>query len=279
MAVTEDFYYVEGNAPVKSLIHDLVEHITAKATDPYKWTLVYPSAVANIKDYAIISTKNLYGDTVFYTKLERSGAATPTSSEQAILDKYNASRPYTQAEYDLLVRYAGSLDYGDLFNFELSTLKGDIASVDDTYQNNLSAIMKCRGITNNDEITLAHKYLTGAAMTQTEQAEFQGIKDAHALTAQELSDWTAMKTRRKLSNNNIIGILLKQYFEFSLTSSEQSALAGYRQSLELSDYEKNILTRIQGNMDNRNHINIAIGTAIEDSQYMDVDDKKSCASN
>lgn len=47
MAVTEDFYYVEGNTGVKNLVKTLVTEITQNA-GIYKWDLVVPASIDDI---------------------------------------------------------------------------------------------------------------------------------------------------------------------------------------------------------------------------------------
>lgn len=61
MAVTEDFYYVEGNTSVKNLVKTLVTEITQNA-GIYKWDLILPNSIDDIGSSATSETVNLITD-------------------------------------------------------------------------------------------------------------------------------------------------------------------------------------------------------------------------
>lgn len=61
MAVTEDFYYVEGNTSVKNLVKTLVTEITQNA-GIYKWDLVVPDSIDKIGSTSEGTTINLITD-------------------------------------------------------------------------------------------------------------------------------------------------------------------------------------------------------------------------
>ncbi|MEY7998597.1 hypothetical protein AB8U03_00025 [Clostridium sp. Mt-5] len=114
MAVTEDFYYVEGNTSVKNLVKALVTEITQNA-GIYKWDLVVPSSIDNIgaslepetvnlitdgsttdkvqteytinkqSDTCIIKATTSYGKT-FYVKIDRVSKDLSVEEKQAIVN-------------------------------------------------------------------------------------------------------------------------------------------------------------------------------------------------
>lgn len=273
--MADNFYYVEGNTSVKDIIKTLVNEITQKAAT-YNWTLVYPTELASITDYAIVSTKNLYCDKVFYTKFERSAATIPTSGEQALIDKYNNSKPLTTEQYDLIQRYIGSLDIGKItgqingITYNESTVFKIEPTLRTEDQNTfIQFVRTVRNIVDDAEATLIYKYLEGIALTTDEQNQYQAFKQAHELTSEEITDWTQLKADRKFYTDTIVVILLKERLAPNLLSnSDQNSLASYRQTMELSDSEMQNLARLKSGMDNRNHIEITIGTEIEDKQVM-----------
>lgn len=115
MAVTEDFYYVEGNTSVKNLVKTLVKEITQNA-GIYKWDLVVPASIDDIgsngtpktinlitdgsttsvvpttievpqqNDTCILKTSTSYGKT-FYVKIERTSREL-TKAENAIVQTF-----------------------------------------------------------------------------------------------------------------------------------------------------------------------------------------------
>ncbi|WPC42971.1 hypothetical protein [Clostridium sp. JS66] len=265
--MADEFYYVEGSSSVKNIVKSLVTEIVGNATDIYKWTLVYPNDVGIITDYAVISTKNLYCDKVFYTKFERSAATTPTSAQQAIVDKYNNSKPYTDEQIALLKRYIGSLDLGKFISNEVSLIKKDSSTLSEDEQELLQFVISVRNIS-DVELQLAKKYLLGESMTTDEENQYQVFKESHILTAEELQKVTDLKKNKKIFSDYIITVILKEAMGITLTSGEQSTLASYRQSLELTDSEMQQYAKIVGSLDNRNHLEITVGTKIEDQQVM-----------
>lgn len=66
---TENFYYTEGATTVQNFVQDITKEITDKS-GIYKWNLVYPTTLENIKNKAIISTTTTYNKT-FYMQIER----------------------------------------------------------------------------------------------------------------------------------------------------------------------------------------------------------------
>ncbi|WP_206154849.1 hypothetical protein [Clostridium muellerianum] len=273
--MSDDFYYVEGNSSVKDIIKSIIKEITQKA-GTYAWSLVYPNNTDAIKDYALISTKNLYCDKVFYTKFERSAATIPTGNEQKLIDKYNNSKPLTTEQYNLMKRYIGSLDIGKITGYinnsyysESNVLKKESGMRTDDENTFTQFVRTVRNITDDAEITLIYKYLNGIALNTSEQNQYQVFKEAHELTSSEINEWTKLKKDRKFYSDSIVIILLKEYLMPDLLSnSDRSSLASYRQSIELTDLEMQQLARLKAGMDNRNNISISIGTEIEDKQVM-----------
>lgn len=117
MAVTEDFYYVEGNTSVRNLVKSLVDEITQKA-GAYTWELVFPATVDAIgvkttktvnlindgsttsQAYQKIYNLDYYNDTCilkattrfgksFYLKIER-GSRDLTVDEKTAIVSFNA---------------------------------------------------------------------------------------------------------------------------------------------------------------------------------------------
>ncbi|KAA8676210.1 hypothetical protein [Clostridium sp. HV4-5-A1G] len=114
MAVTEEFYYVEGNTSVKNLVKTLVTEITQNA-GIYKWDLVAPASIDDIgasaapetinlitdgsitdkvqteytvnkqNDTCIIKATTSYGKT-FYVKIDRVARELTTKEKQAIVN-------------------------------------------------------------------------------------------------------------------------------------------------------------------------------------------------
>ena len=114
MAVTEEFYYVEGNTSVKNLVKTLVTEIIQNA-GIYKWDLVAPASIGDIgasaapetinlitdgsitdkvqteytvnkqNDTCIIKATTSYGKT-FYVKIDRVARELTTKEKQAIVN-------------------------------------------------------------------------------------------------------------------------------------------------------------------------------------------------
>ncbi|AKA70124.1 hypothetical protein [Clostridium scatologenes] len=265
--MADEFSYVEGATSVKDIVKNLVTEITQNATAIYKWTLVSPTTVADITNYAVVSTKNLYCDKVFYTRFERSAATTPTSAQQAVVDKYNNSKPYTDEQIALLKRYMGSLDLGKFVYSEVNLIKKDPTTLSEDEQTLLQFVIDVRALTDY-EVQLARKYLLGQSMTTDEENQYQVLKELHTLTAEEVVKITELKKDKKITSDYIITIILKEAMGFISTAGEQSSLASYRQSLELTDKEMQQISLILGSLDNRNHLEITVGTEIEDKQIM-----------
>ncbi|AWI04142.1 hypothetical protein [Clostridium drakei] len=275
--MADNLYYSEGSTSVKDIIKTLVNEITQKAIAAYKWTLVYPTDSSTITDHAIVSTHNLYCDRTFYTKFERSAATIPTSDQQKLINKYNNSKPLTDEQYKLMASYVESLDFGKINAFingvtyyETTVFKKDSSSLNVDETTFIQLVRTIRNITDDYEVTLIYKYLNGIAMTQDEQNRYQTFKESHELTSNEAIDWTALKNNRKFYSDNIVIILLKEHLAPNLLStSDQNSLASYRQSMELTNTEMLALSQLKAGMDNRNHIEITIGTAIQDVQVME----------
>lgn len=61
MAVTEDFYCIEGNTSVKNLMRSIITEITQNA-GIYKWDLVIPDSIDKVGAAIDGSTINLIAD-------------------------------------------------------------------------------------------------------------------------------------------------------------------------------------------------------------------------
>lgn len=267
MAITENFYYVEGNTSVKDIIKSIAKEITQNA-GIYNWELVYPLKADEIKDFSLIKATTSYGKD-FYIRLERTAALTPTSTEQQLLDKEKYSKPFSNAEILLLNKYIESMP---LTNGEKSLIKKapDTLTVDE--QTQMQGLRIRKKITNDRELLLLRKYHNGESLTTAEQNELDTYRNAHNLNAQELIDFNDLKNNRKLYSDSIILTLYNQYAGNVLTPSEQSVLASYRISMELTQDEKEKLALLKGQMDNRNHMYISIGNEIhETNRIIDVD--------
>ena len=138
MAVTEDFYYVEGNTSVKNLVKTLVTEITQNA-GIYKWDLVVPSSINDIgtngtpktinlitdgsttqlvtttittskqNDTCILKTTTLYGKT-FYVKIERPDREL-TTEENDIIKKFASAHTYYNGSTYIHRTDAEALEY------------------------------------------------------------------------------------------------------------------------------------------------------------------------
>lgn len=67
--IEENFYYTEGHTLVKNIIKDLTKEFTESAK-LYKWTLVYPSSLSEIKNFSLIKCTTTYKKD-FYISLEK----------------------------------------------------------------------------------------------------------------------------------------------------------------------------------------------------------------
>ncbi|WP_142415399.1 hypothetical protein [Hathewaya massiliensis] len=270
MAITENFYYIEGSTSVKDIIKNLTKEITTNA-GTYKWDLVYPTTVDTIKDFSLIKATTSYNKE-FYVRFERTAALTPTSEEQQLLDKENYSKPFTEEEIKLLNRYVESMP---LTYEEKNLIKKNPDTLTTDEQTKMQELRMRKRLSDERELLLLRKYNNGESLSTAEQNELDTLKNAHDLTAQELKDWNDLKTNRRLYYDSIILIMYKQYSSLELTSSEQSSLASYRQQMELTQNEKEKLALLKGQMDNRNHMYIAIGKEIHDTKkILNVDGKQ-----
>ncbi|WMJ80977.1 hypothetical protein RBU49_01620 [Clostridium sp. MB40-C1] len=261
MAITESFYYVEGSSNVKNIIKSLTKEVTKNA-GIYSWNLVYPDTVDQIKDFSLIKATTSYNKE-FYVRFERTAALTPTSSEQKLLDKEKYSKPMTEEEIGILNRYVESMPYTST---EKNLIKKNPDTLTTDEQSQMQELRMRKNITNDREIILLRKYYNGESLTTAEQNELDTYKNAHNLVAQEIADWNNLKTNRKIYADSITIILYKQYSNLGLTDSEQRSLASYRNSMELSQSEKEKLALLKGQMDNRNHMYISIGKEIHDTK-------------
>ena len=267
MAIEEKFYYVEGNTSVRDIIKNLTKEITQNA-GIYKWELIYPTTADEIKDFSLIKATTSYGEN-FYARLERAAVIAPNSYEQGLLDKEKYSKPFTENEIVLLNRYMEAMDYT---TSEKNLIKKDIEALTEEQLVELQELRMRKNITNDRELALLKKYYNGESLSSSEQNELDTFRKAHNLNAQELKDWTEMKTNRKLYTDTIIRIMYKQYNNLQLTSYEESSLANYRQQMELTQSEKERLALLKGQMDNRNHMYITIGKEIhKTNRIVDVD--------
>lgn len=269
MAITESFYYVEGNTNVKDIIKNLTKEITTNA-GIYKWDLAYPATVEEIKDFSLIKATTSYKKE-FYVRFERTAALMPTSEEQKILDKEKYSKPFTEEEIKLLNRYVESMPFTTIEK-NLIKKNPDTLTVDE--QTQMQEIRMRKNITSDRELFLLRKYHNGESLSTTEQNELDTFKNTHNLTAQELKDWNDLKVNRKLYYDSIILIMYKQYAALELSGSEQSSLASYRNSMELTQSEREKLALLKGQMDNRNHMYITIGKEIHDTKRIVEQDGK-----
>ncbi|EKO1912850.1 hypothetical protein PZQ55_001906 [Clostridium botulinum] len=258
---TDNFYCVNGNTSVKDIIKNLTKEITQNA-GIYKWDLVSPSAIDKVRNFSLIKATTSYGKE-FYIRFERTAALTPTSEEQKLLDKERYSKPFTEQEITLLNRYVEAMP---LTSFEKNLIKKNLDSLTADEQNDLQQLRVRKNITNDRELFLLRKYYNGESLSTAEQNELDTYRNAHNLTAQELIDWSKLKTNTKLYADSIINILYKQYAGSVLSQSEQNSLASYRNSMELTQSEKEKLAMLKGKMDNRNHMYITIGKEIHDTK-------------
>jgi hypothetical protein len=138
MAVTENFYYVEGNTSVKNLVKTLVQEITQNS-GIYKWDLVVPATIdqigassstsnidlitdgsttelqtvfttSNQDDTCIIKAITSYNKT-FYVKFDRV-ARDLTSVELAAIEEFTSAHDYPSGTGSILHRTdAQTLEY------------------------------------------------------------------------------------------------------------------------------------------------------------------------
>ncbi|WP_315114570.1 hypothetical protein [uncultured Clostridium sp.] len=269
MATTESFYYVEGNTSVKDIIKSISKEITQNA-DIYKWNLIYPIKIEDIKNFSLLKATTSYGKE-FYARFERTAALTPTSEEQKLLDKERYSKPFTEDEIVLLNRYVESMPFT---NAEKNLIKKnpDALTVDEQAQMQELRIKK--KINDDRELFLLRKYHNGESLTTGEQNELDTFRNVHNLTGDELKKWNDLKANRKLFTDTIVLIMYKQYAGSELSASEQNSLASYRSSMELTQAEKEKLALLKGQMDNRNHLYITIGKEVHDTKRIEEIDGK-----
>ncbi len=106
MAITEDFYYVEGNASVKTLVSTLVTEITQNA-GIYKWDLIYPSNINQIGVSATGTPINLITDKSVMSDSSIQTVFTPTTQNDTCILK--ASTSYGKTFYLKIDRVAREL--------------------------------------------------------------------------------------------------------------------------------------------------------------------------
>ena len=258
--MSDNFYYVEGNSSVKSLIKSLTTEITQNA-GVYDWGLEYPANAADITNFSLMKATTSYGKS-FYARIERTTMIAPTAADQLLLDKESYAKPFIDEEIELLKRYIESRPFT---SSEKALIIKDPSTYTSDEQLQLQELRMRKNLTNDVEYDLLVKYYRGESLTSTEQNNLDTLRDKHNLDAQEIADWTTLSTNRKLYSDSIIFILYKQYDASALTEPEESALASYRASMELTQVEKERLAVIKGNMDNRNHIYITIGKEIHDA--------------
>jgi hypothetical protein len=104
MAITEDFYYAEGNCSVKTLVKTLVKEITQNA-GIYNWTLVVPDSIDKIGMAGTAETINLITDGSTTDKVQ----TTFTSSKQNDTCIIKASTSYGKTFYVKISRPAREL--------------------------------------------------------------------------------------------------------------------------------------------------------------------------
>lgn len=259
--MADDFYYVEGSTSVKDIIKNLTKEICEKDAT-YKWKLIYPVSSDDIKDKSIIEVTTLY-DATFYLKMERTAALTPTSEEQKLLDKEANSKPFTLQEYALLKRHIESLDFTST---EISFIKKDPSTLSVDEQNSLTYLRNIKNVQDDREMELLRRYYLGQSMSINEQNELEIMKNAHELTAAEVTDYNKFKQNRKLYSIAIELVLLKEYLGYELADSEETTLIYYRNSIKLTDAEQQKLALLNSKMDNRNHMYLTIGTEVYDKQ-------------
>lgn len=163
MAVTEDFYYVEGNTSVKNLVKTLVKEITQNA-GIYKWDLVVPDSIDKIglttqqqidlitdgsladgiqtvftvdrpDDTCILKTTTSYGKT-FYVKIWRDIKDTSVEEFQALKkfkSLHSTATGGTRTDAQVLGIMAGKIaisgEYHDPseYNNYVSAMKGELS--------------------------------------------------------------------------------------------------------------------------------------------------------
>ncbi|MCB2300404.1 hypothetical protein [Clostridium tagluense] len=263
MAAVESFYSVEGSTSVKDIIKNITKQITADA-GVYKWTLVYPTTIDAIKDFSLVKATTSYAKD-FYIRFERTAALTPSSTEQALLNKEKYSKPFLEENVTLLNRYVESMPFNSV---EINLIKKIPNTLTVEEQSQMQELRMKKDLNNDREMELLRKYCVGESLSTAEQNELDTYKNVHNLTADELKKWTELKTNRKLFADTIILIMYKQYANAELTELEQRSLASYRSSMELTQSEKEKLALLKGQMDNRNHMYITIGKEIHDTKMI-----------
>lgn len=263
----ENFYYVEGSSNVNNLIQALATEITQNA-GIYNWALVYPTDVASIKNFAMLKATTSYAKD-FYVRLERTTTIAPSTADQALIDKEANSKPFTEDEIALLDRY---IESRPLTTAEKALIIKDPGTLTTEEQETLQEIRTRKKLSNDIEYNLLIKYYSGESLSAEEQNQLDTLRALHDLTTQEISNWNTLKTDRKLYSDTLILILYKQYHLIDLTDSEETTLANYRNTMELTSSEKEQLTIIKGKMDNRNHFYVTMGKSIQDTTKIEVID-------
>ena len=258
--MSENFYYVEGSSSVKNLIKSLATEITQNASI-YNWGLIYPTDVASIDDFTIIKATTSYGKS-FYVRLERTTIINPTDSDKLLLQKEKNSTPLSDTELKLIARYMESTAFTST---ELALIKKDPTTLTTIEQEALQDLRVTKNIRKDEELTLLRRYYNGDSLTTDEQNKLTTYRDLHDLTAQELADLNTLRTNRQLYYDYILIIMYKQGMGITLDQSEQSSLASYRSSMELSQGERERLAIIKGQMNNKNYIYVTIGKDIHDT--------------
>lgn len=108
MAVTEDFYYVEGSTSVKNLVKTLITEITQNA-GIYKWDLVVPDSIDKIGSSVDGSTVNLITDGSTTDKVQ-TVFSTPNQDDTCII---KATTSYGKTFYVKFSREAKDLTLKD----------------------------------------------------------------------------------------------------------------------------------------------------------------------
>lgn len=102
--MSENFYYVEGSAPVKNLVQSIVTEITQNA-GIYNWELVYPASISAIGSAGKGITTNLITDGSKTSKVT-TVYTTSTQNDKCIL---KASTTYGKTFYLKIDRLGGDL--------------------------------------------------------------------------------------------------------------------------------------------------------------------------
>ncbi|OAA92996.1 hypothetical protein [Clostridium coskatii] len=124
MAITEDFYYMEGNCSVKNLVKTLVTEITQNS-GVYKWNLVVPDSIDKIGVNGAAGTINLITDgsttdkvqTTFSVSRSNDTCIIKTTTSYGKIFYVKISRPtreLTTAENNAIRKFKSSHIYDDI---------------------------------------------------------------------------------------------------------------------------------------------------------------------